>query len=242
MIIAFTSFKGGVGKTTLSENIAVGLANLKAKHSVCILDADETGNSAAWGKLRSEDKTLVNIDIFTETNKEEIPFTIEKLNKKYDFVIIDSPPSKDPISDAIIIMSNLVISPITPKGHQEINTINQFIRKVKAIEIMRDKNIPLFFAINLHDKGKPKQLGVIEEMRKMFGARVIPTVIRNLAGYEDATFEGKGAYEYTSREARNEMVNFINNILAIVRIILNPPTEPEPTSKFRDKNKSNHGE
>jgi len=217
MIIAFTSFKGGVGKTTLSENLATGIANIEK--SVCILDVDETGNSAAWAKLRSADKTLANVDVYTETDKEELPFRIEALNKKYDFVIIDSPPSKDPISDAIIIMSDLVISPITPKGHQEINTINQFIRKVKSIEVMRKKKIPLYFAINLHDRGKPKQRGVIEEMRKMFGDRVIPTVVRNLAGYEDATFEGKGALEYTSREARSEIVNFINDILEIIIVI-----------------------
>jgi len=135
MIIAFTSYKGGVGKTTLSENLAVGIAYIGKK--VCILDADETRNAAAWAALRGDD--LNKIDIYTETNKDEIPFVIEKLNKEYDFVIIDSPPSKDPISDGIIIMSNLIISPITPKGHQEINTINQFIRKVKSLEVTRGK-------------------------------------------------------------------------------------------------------
>lgn len=215
MIIAFTSYKGGVGKTTLSENVAVCLAN--SGHKVCILDADETANSAAWGAIRKENEELAKIDIYTETDKEEIIHLIAELNSKYDFVIIDSPPSTDPISDGIIIMSNLVVSPITPKGQQEINTINQFIRKVKTEEIKKQRKIPLYFAINLHDRGKPKQKGVIEDMRAMFGERVIPTVLRNLAGYEDATFEGMGAFEYSSREARTEIIHFVNDLGRIIK-------------------------
>ena len=215
MILALTSYKGGVGKTTLSENIAVSLAH--AGKSVCILDADETGNSAAWGKIRENDGELPRVAVIQETNKDDIPFKIKELNDNYDFVIIDSPPSTDPISDGIIIMSNLVITPITPKGQQEINTVNQFIRKVRSLEVTKGKTIPLYFAINLHDKGKPKQKGVIETMTDNFGERVIPTVIRNLAGYEDATFEGKGVIEYSSREAKSEMITFVNDIIRIIK-------------------------
>ena len=215
MIIALTSYKGGVGKTTLSENIAVSLAH--AGKTVCILDADETGNSAAWGDIRKNDPDVPKVEVYKETNKDDIPFKIKELSKKYDFVIIDSPPSTDPISDGIIIMSNLVIAPITPKGQQEINTVNQFIRKVRALEVTKDKAVPLYFAVNLHDRGKPKQKGVIEMMRENFGDRVITTVIRNLAGYEDATFEGRGVVEYTSREAKSEMISFVNDIIRIIK-------------------------
>lgn len=217
MILALTSYKGGVGKTTLSENIATALAH--AGKTVCILDADATGNSAAWGKIRATDSELPTVDVVQESNKDDIPFTIKKLSDNYDFVIIDSPPSTDPISDGIIIMSNLVITPITPKGQQEINTVNQFIRKVRSLEVTRGKAIPLYFAINLHDRGKPKQKGVIATMRENFGERVITTVIRNLAGYEDATFEGKGVVEYNAREARVEMIAFVNDIIRIIKTI-----------------------
>lgn len=217
MILALTSYKGGVGKTTLSENIAVSLAH--AGKTVCILDADDTGNSAAWGRIRAEDDDLPEVKVIQETNKDDIPFKIKELSEQYDFVIIDSPPSTDPISDGIIIMSNMVIAPITPKGQQEINTVNQFIRKVRALEVTKGKSVPLYFAINLHDRGKPKQKGVIEMMRENFGERVIPTVIRNLAGYEDATFEGRGVVEYSSREAKSEMITFVNDIIRIIKTL-----------------------
>ena len=48
MVISFISYKGGVGKTTCSENVAVCFAH--AGRSVCIVDADDSANTVSWGK------------------------------------------------------------------------------------------------------------------------------------------------------------------------------------------------
>ena len=53
MIIAVTNLKGGVGKTTVSINLAVAFA-LRGK-SVCLVDLDEGQRSASmWAGNRSE--------------------------------------------------------------------------------------------------------------------------------------------------------------------------------------------
>ena len=52
MIISFINQKGGVGKTTLSINVASALAN--AGHKVLLIDADKQGSSTAWASLREE--------------------------------------------------------------------------------------------------------------------------------------------------------------------------------------------
>jgi len=46
MIITIISFKGGVGKSTISQNLAVAMAH-KGK-DVCILDADPNESTTAW--------------------------------------------------------------------------------------------------------------------------------------------------------------------------------------------------
>ena len=51
-VISFLNQKGGVGKSTLSINIAVCFANLKQK--VLLIDADKQGTSSTWANLRSE--------------------------------------------------------------------------------------------------------------------------------------------------------------------------------------------
>ena len=47
--------------------------------------------------------------------------------------------------------------------------------------------------------------------------RSVPTVLRNLAGYEDATFEGLGAFEYTHRESKREITDYVNDLIRIIK-------------------------
>ena len=52
MIIAFVNQKGGVGKTTLSINVADAIARRGAK--VLVIDADKQGSASTWASLRQE--------------------------------------------------------------------------------------------------------------------------------------------------------------------------------------------
>jgi len=75
-IILTTHQKGGVGKSTLSFNLAV---NLKENAKVCIIDFD------AQGSLYQV-RDLSEVPIFPEKKLKEIQ------NSDFDFVFIDTPP------------------------------------------------------------------------------------------------------------------------------------------------------
>ena len=82
MVISFISYKGGVGKTTMSENVAVCFAH--AGRSVCIVDADDSANSISWVARR--DTELPKIDVYRENNKEEIDLNIQEYNKRKRYI------------------------------------------------------------------------------------------------------------------------------------------------------------
>jgi chromosome partitioning protein len=75
-IILTTHQKGGVGKSTLSFNLAV---NLKENAKVCIIDLD------AQGSLYQV-RDLSEVPIFSEEKLKEIQ------SSDFDFVFIDTPP------------------------------------------------------------------------------------------------------------------------------------------------------
>ena len=109
MIWGLVNQKGGVGKSTLSHNIADCLSRLGEK--VLLIDADKQGTSSVWASLRSETRFTV-----VSMARENMALDAMKIATDYDFTLIDGPPHADAISRSCIVASDLVIVPIEPGG------------------------------------------------------------------------------------------------------------------------------
>jgi chromosome partitioning protein len=109
MIWGFVNQKGGVGKSTLSQNIADCLSRLGQK--VLLIDADKQGTSSDWASLRSESRFRV-----ISMARENMALDAIKIAADYDFTLIDGPPHADSVSRSCIVASDLVIVPIEPGG------------------------------------------------------------------------------------------------------------------------------
>ncbi len=109
LIWAFLNQKGGVGKSTLSINVAACLSLLGQK--VLLIDADKQSTASDWASLRGESGFRV-----VSLSRENMARDAMKLAADYDFTVIDGPPQAEAISRSCIVASDLVVVPIEPGG------------------------------------------------------------------------------------------------------------------------------
>lgn len=109
-IITVAQQKGGSGKTTIAVNLAVAL---RARgHSVALLDTDPQGSMGRWFLERLDRVGEDDLLEFTTSSAWGASYESEKLKKKHDFVIIDTPPKIDSDLRPALRVANLVVVPV----------------------------------------------------------------------------------------------------------------------------------
>jgi len=211
MIVSCISYKGGVGKSTISQNLAVCLA--QADHKVCIVDADESQNTNYW--IEARDANLPHIHVQKITNDKKIALEVRDLYEIYDYIIIDSPPSQSVIADKIIMLSHLVLIPVTPKGSAEINTAEQFMNQIQNLEVLKEKKILARFVVNEFDPRPILHKEFVSRFQE-FTVKPLNTLLHRRVAYGEANLLGKGVYEHSDSKAKQEIIDLCNEIIEIL--------------------------
>lgn len=111
MIVGVLNQKGGVGKTTLSVNLAASLTRAGAR--VLLIDADQQGSALDWAAARKGEPLFPVIGLPRATIHKEIG----RLSEGYDHVIIDGPPRVTEVARSAIMASDIVLIPVQPSPY-----------------------------------------------------------------------------------------------------------------------------
>ena len=108
MIIGVLSQKGGVGKTTLSLNLASHYVATGLR--VLLVDADPQGSALTWSSMRSATPLFPVVGMAKPTLHKDLP----SIAADYDVTIIDGAPRVNNLGRAAILASNFVLIPVQP--------------------------------------------------------------------------------------------------------------------------------
>jgi len=206
MIIGVTNLKGGVGKTTIAQNLAVCFAHMGQK--VCLVDTDTNQNSLAWSGVREE--TLPNIAVVGSVDPKAVSKTIQSMNSVYDIVVVDGTPSLSEMTTRILMACDMLIIPILPSAN-DFRAMTQFFERVEQAKEFKE-NIPLYFVMNQYN-AKVNIYAASREAFKQYEVPILESTLGKRAIYAEAVFDGRGVIECTDMKAKEEFISFTNEVL-----------------------------
>jgi chromosome partitioning protein len=208
MKIGVSNLKGGVGKTTIAQNLAVCFAHMGYK--VCIVDTDTNQNSLAWSGVR--DESLPGILVVGATDSKALNKTVDKLDRDHEIVIIDGTPSLSEMTTRIILSSDILLIPILPSGH-DFRAMTQFVERYEQAKEFKAE-IPAYFILNQFSEN----LNVHQDMKSMltqFELGIMETTVNKRVSYVRTGIEGRGVYESNDDKAKEEMVKLTQEVLML---------------------------
>jgi chromosome partitioning protein len=212
-IVAISNLKGGVGKSTIAQNLAVCLAQKGVP--VCIADTDtEQKTSSKWASLRSTDD--LSVPVFA-INPDKVSQEILALKQNYEVVIVDGTPALTELTTRIIILSELVVVPILPGGG-DLWALENFLERYKEAKVTKESyggKVELAVLVNRYNDRTTLDREVVNAVKGL-NIRVLDTKLTNRVSYREATITGNSTVEMKDEKAKLEIESLTNEILALL--------------------------
>jgi chromosome partitioning protein len=112
-VVTVFNQKGGVGKTTMTIQIAGTLATRGFK--TLVIDMDEQNTATRWASQAQDDAPFAASLMNLAAMEGKVHREIKNQMDNYDFIFVDCPPAKlSPAPSSAMLVSDLAIIPIVP--------------------------------------------------------------------------------------------------------------------------------
>lgn len=209
MILGILNQKGGVGKTTLSVNLATALSRKGKK--VLLIDADPQGSSLDWISAREGEALFSVVGLPIKTLHKEII----KIKDGFDHIIIDGPPRVSDVARSAIIASDFVLIPIQPSPY-DIWASAEIVKLIEEACVFNE-NIKSAFVINR----KITNTAIGRDVREALQTYSVPLLNSSITQrviFAESAAQGKSVYEIDDTGlAASEIEAVLNEIMELMK-------------------------
>lgn len=206
-VISVLNQKGGVGKTTLSVNLAGAFHETGVK--VMLVDSDPQGSARDWHAASEGTSGFPVIGLDRDTLATDLPHIVGD----HQLVIIDGAPQVTRLAAAAIKTSDLILIPVQPSPY-DLWAAADLVDLVKT-RMSIDDNLRAAFLVSRAIKGT-KLSGEVAEVLKGYELPVLNSGTTQRVAYASTASEGKTVLSEASaasdeiRAIRTEVCNIMN--------------------------------
>ncbi len=221
MIISFVNQKGGVGKTTTAINFAASLA--RKNSNLVVVDADPQASVFKWHQVEGNRA----FEVLHQPGGLNL-VDMETLNESHDYVVIDTPPAVNEITQTILAASDIAVVPVSPSA-LDIWSTKGTLEMIEAAQ-SRNPDLEVKFLINRKIPGT--RVGrEVREALKEFQPTILDTELCQRVAYIDAMKCGVSVMQFAPGSKAAAEIELLCEELLVQQA---PPSTEDDHSSIAD--------
>ncbi|EPE2780717.1 AAA family ATPase [Morganella morganii] len=202
-IISFLNPKGGSGKTTAVINVATALTRLG--YHLAVVDTDPQMSLTNWSRAGNS-----VFDVYTATSEKDV-YSIRKDLSNYQIVVVDGAGSLSVITSAAVMVSDLVIIPVTPSP-LDFSAAGSVTAVLEAQAYNRKVDARFLITRKIE---QASMLSVLKENLKDKDIPTLKTSISQRQIYIKSILQGNTVFESSDGAAKGEIEILTKEILSV---------------------------